>query len=77
MNEGTVSVNIGVHSHGSRATKGTISNASFKNGNLGLSKMYLINCVSNGSDYSVVTATSQNSVTTIENSLLLEPQGEA
>lgn len=77
VNEGTVSVNIGVHSHGSRATKGTISNASFKNGNLGLSKMYLINCVSNGSDYSVVTATSQNSVTTIENSLLLEPQGEA
>lgn len=77
VNEGTVSVNIGVHSHGSRSTKGTISNASFKNGNLGLSKMYLINCVSNGSDYSVVTATSQNSVTTIENSLLLEPQGEA
>lgn len=77
VNEGTVSVNIGVHSHSSRAAKGTISNSSFKNGNLGLSKMYLINCVSNGSDYSVVTATSQNSTTTIENSLLLEPQGEA
>lgn len=37
--------------------------------------MYLINCVSNGSDYSVVTATSENSITVVDNSLLLEPQG--
>lgn len=77
VNEGSTSVNIGVHSHSSRATSGTVSNSNFKNGNVGTSKMYLYNCVSNNSDYSVVTATSQNSVTTIENSLLLEPQGEA
>ncbi|MGW9918467.1 hypothetical protein [Staphylococcus hominis] len=75
VNEGTVSVNIGVHAHSSRATKDTVSNSSFKNGNLGKSKMYLINCVSNGSDYSVVTATSENSITVVDNSLLLEPQG--
>lgn len=76
VNEGTVSVNIGVHSHHSRASKGTISNASFKNGNLGASKMHLINCVSNGSDYSIVTASSENSVTAVENSLLIEPRTE-
>lgn len=74
VNEGTVSVNIGVHSHHSRASKGTVSNTSFKNGNLGASKMYLINCLSNGSDYSVVTATSQGSSTVIDNSLLMENQ---
>lgn len=77
VNEGSTSVNIGVHSHSSRATSGIVSNSNFKNGNIGTSKMYLYNCVSNNSDYSVVTATSQNSTTTIENSLLLEPQGEA
>ncbi|RIN48011.1 hypothetical protein BU036_12180, partial [Staphylococcus simulans] len=76
VNEGTVSVNIGVHSHHSRASKGTISNASFKNGNLGASKMHLINCVSNGSDYSIVTASSESSVTAVENSLLIEPRTE-
>lgn len=75
VNEGTVSVNVGVHAHNSRATKNTVSNTSFKNGNLGKSKMYLFNCVSNGSDYSVVTATTENSVTFIKNSLLLEPEG--
>lgn len=74
VNEGTVSVNIGVHSHHSRASKGTISNASFKNGNLGASKMHLINCVSNGSDYSIVTASSESSVTAVENSLLIESE---
>lgn len=30
VNEGTVSVNIGVHAHSSRATKDTVSNSSFK-----------------------------------------------
>lgn len=74
VNEGTVSVNIGVHSHHSRATKNTVSNSNFKNGNVGSSKMYLVNCLSNGSDYSVVTATSQGSETVIENSLLMENQ---
>ena len=74
VNEGTVSVNIGVHSHGSRATAGTISNTSFKNGNVGKSKMYLFNCVSNDSDYSIVTATTEGSITSIENSLLIEPE---
>lgn len=74
VNEGTVSVNLGVYSRNSNATKKTISNASFKNGNVGASKMYLVNCLSNGSDYSVVTATSQGSTTAIENSLLIENQ---
>lgn len=74
VNEGTVSVNIGVHSHGSRATSGTISNTSFKNGNVGKSKMYLFNCVSSDSDYSIVTATTEGSITSIENSLLIEPE---
>lgn len=74
VNEGTVSVNIGVHSHGSRASAGTISNTSFKNGNVGKSKMYLFNCVSNDSDYSIVTATTEGSITSIENSLLIEPE---
>lgn len=74
VNEGTVSVNIGVHSHGSRATAGTISNTSFKNGNVGKSKMYLFNCVSNDSDYSIVTATTEGSNTLVENSLLIEPE---
>lgn len=74
VNEGTVSVNIGVHSYGSRATTGTISNTSFKNGNVGKSKMYLFNCVSNDSDYSIVTATTEGSITSVENSLLLEPE---
>ena len=74
VNEGTVSVNIGVHSHSSRATAGTISNTSFKNGNVGKSKMYLFNCVSNDSDYSIVTATTEGSITSVENSLLLEPE---
>lgn len=72
VNEGTVSVNLGVYSHNSVATKGTVSNSNFKNGNLGASKMYLINCLSNGSDYSVVTASSQGSATTFENCLLIE-----
>lgn len=74
VNEGTVSVNIGVHSHSSRATAGTISNTSFKNGNVGKSKMYLFNCVSNDSDYSIVTATTEGSITSVENSLLIEPE---
>ena len=74
VNEGTVSVNIGVYSHGSRATAGTISNTSFKNGNVGKSKMYLFNCVSNDSDYSIVTATTEGSITSVENSLLIEPE---
>lgn len=74
VNEGTVSVNLGVYSHNSVATNGTVSNSNFKNGNLGASKMYLINCLSNGSDYSVVTATSQGSSTVIDNSLLMENQ---
>ncbi|UNP87055.1 hypothetical protein MNZ23_05490 [Staphylococcus equorum] len=74
VNEGTVSVNIGVHSYSSRATTGTISNTSFKNGNVGKSKMYLFNCVSNDSDYSIVTATTEGSITSVENSLLLEPE---
>lgn len=75
VNEGTVSVNIGVHSHSSRATDGTISNTGFKNGNIGKSKMYLVNCIANNSDYSVVTAESQKSVTYIENCLLKEKKG--
>lgn len=74
VNEGTMSVNLGVYSHNSNATKGTVSNTCFKNGNIGASKMYLINCLSNGSDYSVVTATSQDSSTVIDNSLLMENQ---
>lgn len=74
VNEGTMSVNLGVYSHNSNATKGTVSNTCFKNGNIGASKMYLINCLSNGSDYSVVTATSQGSSTVIDNSLLMENQ---
>ena len=75
VNEGTVSVNIGVYAHDSKATKQTVSNSNFKNGNLGLSKMFLVNCISSGSDYSVVTATSQNAVSTIDNCLLIETQG--
>ena len=77
VNEGTVSVNVGVHAHSSTATANTISNTNFKNGNVGASKMYLYNCVSHDSDYSVVTSVSTNSVTSISNSLLLEPQTNA
>lgn len=76
VNDNVVSVNVGVHAHSSTATKGTVSNSNFKNGNVGTSFMYLINCVSNNSDFSVVTASSQGSVTEIENSLLLDPQTE-
>lgn len=76
VNDNVVSVNVGVHAHSSTATEDTISNSNFKNGNVGTSFMYLVNCVSNNSDYSVVTASSQGSVTEIENSLLLEPQTE-
>src|SRR5699024_147951 len=75
VNEGTVSVNIGVHSHSSRATSETVSNSGFKNGNQGKSIMYLVNCIANDNDYSVVTAESQKSVTYIENCLLKEKKG--
>lgn len=73
VNEGSVSVNVGVHAHSSTATSNTVSNSNFKNGNVGASEMYLVNCVSHNSDYSVVTSTSTNSVTTINNSLLIGP----
>nr|WP_263313608.1 hypothetical protein [Mammaliicoccus sp. Marseille-Q6498] len=76
VNEGTVSVNVGVHAHSSTATTGTVSNSNFKNGNVGSSKMYLYNCVSHDSDYSLVTSTSTNSVSTVNNSLLLEEKTE-
>ena len=76
VNEGSVSVNIGVHAHSSTATSGTVSNSNFKNGNVGASKMYLINCVSHDSDYSLVTSTSTGSETVIDGSLLLEKKIE-
>lgn len=69
VNEGTTSLNVGVHAHHSTATS-DISNTDFKNGNDGPSKMWLINCVSHDSNYSVVTQGGGDTI--YENSLLTQ-----
>ncbi|MGX7596283.1 hypothetical protein ACWNS2_13710 [Planococcus plakortidis] len=56
VNEGGESWCVGTTAHESQATPGTVSNVDFKNGNIGASKMWLDNCVSYGSSYSIVTA---------------------
>lgn len=69
VNPGTKSLNIGVHAHHSTATT-DISNTDFKCGNDGGTEMWLVNCISHDSKYSVVTH-GAGSVTHEDNSLIL------
>lgn len=72
VNEGTQSWCVGTLAYKSVATKGTVSNSDFKNGNVGASEMWLDSCVSHSSDYSIVTAgNGASSKTHIKNLLLL------
>ena len=69
VNDGTQSLNVGTYAHHSTATS-PLSNVDFRIRNEGGgSDMWLVNCVSNGSEYSVSVEGNANKV--IENSLLM------
>jgi hypothetical protein len=72
VNEGTQSWNIGVFSHESIATIGSVLNADFVASNTGQTKMWLDSCVSFGSSYSLVVS-GTNSIAYVNNNLLLSP----
>lgn len=71
VNEGTQSWALGISSHDSLATLGTVSNTDYKVSNVGGSKMWLDSCVSFGSDYSLVVD-GTNSIAYVSNILFLK-----
>jgi hypothetical protein len=71
VNESTQSWAVGISSHESLATAGTVSNTDYKVSNVGASKMWLDSCISFGSDYSLVVD-GTNSIAYVSNILFLK-----